>query len=200
MTRDYYINGETLVLVKGNVLSGIPTLSQLGLADSPIVLSERYHHMDIEVDAWGRRVAPEIQTFLVDVFITMRLVHFDPAILDACWRESLAGAPAEGATSRAGARMGNNQPRFAAGNHFIGLNLTSPVGPQNIPKPWRFLYAYMNDRPRIFPLGTERSLVDVSWRAIPATDDPYGGGVMQPLTTFGTGAQGAVIWDHTLDS
>lgn len=189
-------------MVKGRADSTIGSLQQLGLADSPIRVSLSFRSLDIHVDAWGN-VPAEVQNMLTEARIHMRLVHFDRAILDVCVMESMAGAPAIGAMRRAGARMGNNLPRFAPGgslgNHYIGLNIASPIG--NLP--WRFWYTYLAEQPMIFPLGAERSLVDLAWRAIPYTTDPWGTGNIpgsaQPSTVPGTGAEGAVLWDHVLD-
>jgi hypothetical protein len=189
MARDFFINGESLVYVKGRADSSIGTLSELGLASGPIVISPVFNHRAINVNAWGEAPA-EMQFMLSEVRVTMTLIHFDRTIMDVCITESMAGAPAIGQLPRAGARMGNNLARFAAGgalgNHYIGLNIASPVGS----KPWRFYYAFLAERPLEMPLGAERSAVITNWRAIPYTQDPWGGG---------TGAQGAVIWDHTLD-
>ena len=83
--------------------------------------------------------------------------------------------------------MGGNVARFAAGNNFIGLNLTSPVAS----KPWRFYFAYLVAPPATFPLGTEKSIIGLQWRAIPFTVDPWQGG---------SGALGQILWDHVLDT
>ena len=191
MARGFVINGESLILVKGRADSGIGALSELGLTDGPILVKPDYRHMDIQVDAYGGEVPPEVQYKLAFATVTMSLVHFDPAILAICQMESQAGAPSEGQVGRAGALMGNGVARFAAGgtlgNHYIGVNITSPV----IGRPWRFLTAYMTGPPLQYPLGTERSVVVVNWRAIPYQIDPYGGGV---------GAYGQYIYDRTLDT
>lgn len=191
MARDFYINGETMVYVKGRSDSGIGTLQELGLSTGPVTVSFDFRHRDINVNAWGDEIPPEVQWMLAGANVSMNLVHYDPSILDICVMESMAGAPAIGQMRRAGARMGNNGVRFAAGgllgNHFIGLNLASPVAG----KPWRFYFSYLTQSPIQYPLGTEKSVVTLNWRAIPYTTDPWGGG---------TGAQGTPLWDHTLDS
>lgn len=186
MARDFFINGESLVLVKGAVGTAIASLSELGLADTPIQVSPQFEHMDINVNAWGRAPA-DVQWMLGWANISMQLVHFDANVLDVCIGLSMGGAPAIGAMGRAGQRMGAGVVRFAAGNRFVGLNIASP----GAGKPYRFLFAYLATPPYTFPLGNERSLVQLNWRAIPFTTDPYGGG---------TGALGAYIWDHNLDS
>ena len=189
MARDYFINGESMVYVKGRADSAIGNLTELGLASGPILVTPIFHHQPINVNALGTAPA-EMQFMLAEARITMSLVHFDRTVLDVCLTESMAGAPAVGQLARAGARMGNNLPRFAAGgalgNHYIGLNIASPVGQ----KPWRFFYSFLAERPTEMPLGAERTICVCSWRAIPYTQDPWGNG---------TGAQGALLFDYTLD-
>jgi len=191
MARDIFVNGETLVQVKGPSGSGIATLSELGLSVDPIRISPEFNRLDVMADAWGK--APfEEQWMLATVRVQMTLVHFDRAVLSTCVGLGMANATAngnttEGVMARAGARMGNNVARFAAGNCFIGLNLTSPIAAI----PWRFFYSFLDTPPYIFPLGTERSLVTLNWRVIPYTQDPYNGG---------SGAAGYVLWDHTADT
>ncbi len=196
MSRAFFVNGESMVAVKSNVASAIPVLTQLGLTDSPIRITPNFRHQDIIVDAWGPQVPPEIQAFLLDVNITISLVHFDPVVLAVCESLSIGGGAADGTTPRAGVLMGGNAARFAVGNNYIGLNILSPVAGV----PWRFLYTYMTGPPLTFPLGTERSVVTTNWRGILYTNDPFGGGTAQPGTAAGTGALGAVIWDHILDT
>lgn len=192
MARDFFINGETLVLVKGRADSGIGSLSQLGLATDAIRVRIEFRHEDIMVDAWGK-VPPEIQCMGGWATISMNLIHFDRQVMATCVAESYGGGTAEGVLVRAGARMGNNGARFAAGlNHYISLNLTSPVGGGGVGVvPWRFYSTYLASPMMEFPLGTEKSIVSLQWRAIPYTTDPYGGG---------TGALGTVLFDHILDN
>ncbi len=187
MGRDYFVNGESMVFVKGSAGSGIAALSQLGLSSDEIRITQNFRHEEINLDAWGGLVPNELQVMLFDVQVSINLIHFDPVILEVCETESLGGAPAIGSVARAGVRLGNNLPRFANGNHFIGLNIASPVGQ----KPWRFYSAFMTGNPVTWPLGTGKSIVSTNWRAIAYQPDPWGGG---------TGAQGAVIYDHTPDS
>ncbi len=190
MARDYFINGETLVLVKGRADSAIGSLQQLGLSDAPIAIRMNFHHKDIGVDAYGATV-PETQVMGGDATISMTLVHFDRSVLATCVNESLGGATAEGLLQRAGSRMGNNLPRFGAGgflgNHYIGLNLTSVVAGI----PWRFYYTFLANPPVEFPLGTEKSIVRLQWRAIGYTVDPWNGGL---------GSLNQPIFDHILDT
>ena len=184
-----FINGESMVSVKGNVNTTIASISQLGLSDGSIRVSPEFRHKDLMVDAWGAEMPADVQFKLAAVRITMTLIHFDRTVMDQCIIEGMAGAGggAVGALARAGLRMGGGNARFAANNHYIGLNIASPISS----KPWRFYYAYLAGTPMEFPLGVESSIVTLNWRAVPYTTDPWGGG---------TGSAGVVLWDHTLDT
>ena len=191
MSRDYFINGPTLVSVNGNSGTAISSLTQLGLSDAPIRVRVTSYHRDMVVDAWGAGT-PETQYMLGEAFIPMSLIHVDRTVLSICQAESQAGASADGTVPGAGARMGNGLPRFGVAqagvaNHFIGLNLTSPIG--NIP--WRFYYAYLAGNPIEFPLGTEKSIIQLNWRAVLYSQDPWQNGL---------GSAGQILFDHTLDS
>lgn len=197
MARDFIINGETMVAVKGRTDSAIASLTNLGLADTGIQISPQFYHDEINVDAWGQ--APvDVQFMLASVTVRMTMIHYDNSVLDTCVQLSMGGAPAIGQTNRAGQRLGNGLARFApalanpgtgynGGNNLIGLNLSSPV----LGKPWRFLYAFLSTQPATWPLGTKRSATQLTWTAIPYTTDPYNGGL---------GAYGATIWDHSTDA
>lgn len=189
MARDYFIAGEVMAYVKGRAGTGIANLTELGLSSEQVRLTFSFKNKGIAVDAWGGELGPpaEIQVFLASVQIQLILVHFDPAVLDICMQESLGGTSAPGRMARAGARMCNNSVRFSATNHFISLNLASPVGN----KPWRFYHAYLSEPPVAWPLGTERSAVTTNWTAIPQATDPWNGGL---------GAFDAILWDNILDN
>lgn len=184
MARAFQVPGECLVLVKGNVASSIPTLSELGLSEGPIQVVPRYVHSPIVLDAHGH-VPVENQMMLCDAAISMALINYDNAVLQACLQEAAAGVAA-GTQPRAGTLMGGGVARFAVGNHYIGLNLTSPV--MNFP--YRFLYAMIMGSPR-FPMGTEKSVVQINFQAVAYMVDPWNGGL---------GASGSVVWDNTLDT
>ena len=197
MARAFYVNGETMVSVKGNANAGgglIANLAQLGLSDGPIRVRPKYNHKDIQVDAWGM-APPEVQWMMGELTISMTLVHFDMPILRACMAEAACGgANVDGTFGRAGALMGNNLARFALTNHYIGLNLLSPVGGL----PYRFFFAYLADTPVETPLGTEKSIMTLNWRVIPYTQDPFGDG--NQGTAVGTGSAGYTLWDRNLDT
>lgn len=185
MARDFYINGESMVYVKGRSSGPLATLQELGLSVGPIRVVENIYHEPLNVDAWGRGTA-DVQTMLADATISMTLVHFDPTILRACIAESKAGA-FTGSPGRAGIRLGGGGARFGATNFLIGLNIASPQAGL----PWRFYFCYLSGPPYEWPLATQRSQVSVNWRAIPYTQDPWGAG---------TGAASSLIYDNTLDT
>lgn len=186
MAMGWWINGPALVQVKGNIISGIPTLSNLGLSDGPIRVSPTLKHKDINVDAWGEAAA-DVQNMLAEVNMQFTLVDFDPTVLESCVIESMGGPAVFGQLAKAGLPLGGNAARFAAGNHYMGLNITSPDGS----RPWNFQFSYMPDTPFDWPLGTEKSITTVRWRVIPFTLDPY---------NSGNGAQSYPLWTRTLDT
>ncbi len=189
MPRLYYINGETMVKVKGRTDSSIAALSDLGLAEDSITFSINNERDDIRVDAYGN-APPESQAMGAWAEVQMTLVHFDPDVLVACIRESWGSSPGEGMLGHAGSLMGNGLARFGPGGalgwHFVGLNLISAVGAS----PWRFLNAYLADSPITWPLGTKRSLVQLRWKAVPYSIDPWNNG---------NGSFGVPIYDRTAD-
>lgn len=201
MARDFFINGETMILVKGATDTGIPTLSELGLAMDPVRIRPRFRHKDINVDAFGEGV-PEVQFMLLDIQVSFTLIHFDQAILRECTRLAMGGpAGGEGTMARAGTRLGGGVGRFAPGNKYVGLNLSSPVGQL----PWCFFFSYLTEQPFEWPLGTEKSMVPVTFRAIPFTTDPANalgaaqGNVVYPNTNP-VGALNYPIYSHVLDT
>jgi hypothetical protein len=185
MSRNIFINGETMVYVKGASDTPLAVLQELGLSDAAVSVVPEIFHQDINVDAWGR--APiDIQILNGVVNISMTLVHFDRDYLATCLALSM-GSLTLGAVGRSGVRMGGGLARFAAGNSLISLNLASPVGLV----PWRFFSAYLTGPPLEFPLGVERSIVRLNWRAIPYVPDPWQGGV---------GSTNFPLYDHVLDN
>jgi hypothetical protein len=190
MARQYYVNGETLTLVKGRSDCAIGTLSELGLCQESISITVQSEKKPIIVDAYGSK-PPETQFFGAMAACSFTLVNFDPDVLAVCLQESWGSSPAEGQLGHAGSLMGNGKVRFAPGgilgNHFIGLNIQSALGAD----PWRFLFSYLADNPIEWPVGTEKSLVRCSWEAVPYSVDPWNGG---------NGSFSVPIWDHTLDT
>lgn len=205
MARDFIINGETLVKVKGmgalsqdpTVVSPQPKLWELGLAADDVRVIPRFHHKDVMVDDFGPEVPAEVIWMLAEVGITMTLVHYDRGVLDRCLAESMGGwatgVQEAGTLTGMGTLMGGGRPRFSENCHFISLNLLSPV----LAQPWRFPTAYLAGLPAEVPLGTKRSLVRLNWRAVP----------YRPFFTTADGtttqeikSAGAVLWDREADT
>lgn len=197
MARDFLIPGEAMVFVRGPASSSIAgNGNQLGLSEDQIRVAPKFKYKDINVNAWGSDQVPvDVQRFLAWVDISMNLVHFDRDFLDECKRLMMGGTLI-GRTGRTGSRIGAGLGRWVQGNNYIGIAISSPV----VAKPWRFWYCHMTEDPVEYPIGTERSVVAVNFRAIPYTADPWGGGTetprTQPFTTAGQGSGEAVIWDH----
>lgn len=188
MPRDFQIQGENMVFVKGMSNSAIASLSELGLSEQPVKISVEFKNLDITLNAYGNQGVPaDVQSMLATATISMSLIHFDPAVLDECVRLSMGGPVAGiGTVNAAGQRLGNNLARFAAGNRLISVNVASPVAN----KPYRFYYCHLINTAD-YPMGTERQIVNVTFRAIPYTTDPWGNGL---------GATGNRLWDNTLDT
>lgn len=193
MARSLFINGPTLITVKGNSNTSLATIQELGLSDQPIRLSFNLRHMDVNIDAYGGEIPFELQAKLVDVSLNMTLVHVDYTILEAVLAESMGGASAvsPGVLPIAGATMGGAGARFSANWHYVELGITSPVGGV----PWRFANCYLTGQPYEIPLGTERSIINLNFRCIPYSSDPYSAG-----GTTGGATLGYQLWDHVTPS
>ncbi len=200
MARDFQINGEVLVRVRGNAIIGT-TFQDLGLCSDSVSITPNFKQMDIAVDAWGGSEGPppEIQWMLADVDISLTLVHYDDTVLNNCIRQSMGGR-AIGRVARAGTRMGGGFAVGVAGNQFMNLLLTAPIPTAD--RVWYFPATYLTGPPEVYPIGVQRSLVQLKFRAIPfpsnALADPAG---TVTLTGTGagntTGAGGVVLWSNT---
>jgi hypothetical protein len=191
MSRGYYVNGETMTYVKGRSdLALISSRTELGLTDQSIRIQIKTQRLQIRVDAMGD-APPESQFMGASASVSMTLVHFDSAVLDACIQESWGSSPARGQLGHAGSLMGSNKVLFAPGgidgNHFISLNLVSAPGKQS----WRFFHSTLSQNPIEWPIGTERSLVTLNWDSLPYTIDPW---------NSGNGSYGIAIWDNGNDA
>jgi hypothetical protein len=193
VARQYFINGESMVTVKGSISSLIQSTEQLGLAQDAIQITEVFQHDDIGVDAYGNTPTPnppDLQIFGAQAFIRMNLVHYDVVILEECIRLSMGGlndgeSVSEGLLARAGTLMGSNQPLYGPTNNYISLNIVSPVGGV----PWLFYSCYLASPPVVYPLGTKRSVVELVWRAIAYSEDPWNNG---------TGSSAVPLYVHIL--
>lgn len=220
MARDFQINGECLVKVKGGAhISGFmfPEPAELGLAAEGIVIEPRFYHEDIRCDDFGPSVPADVMWNLAEVNIRMLLIHYDVNILDYCLSEAMGGtlfsgniAMGAGIVAPAGVIMGGYKNYFASGWHYISLNLLSPV----LGLPWRFRAAYLTGQPLKIPLSTEKTVVELNWRAIPYAVPtlPLSGGasIFSALTQTTSGgllfqsaeisSSGVPLFDNTLDT
>jgi hypothetical protein len=220
MARDWVINGECLVTVKGagalasgqiSIITGSGLANppyELGLAQDSITISPRFVHVDIKSSDFGPEIVPERMWMLADAKISINLVHYDKIVLAACVSESMGGwdggltgglgfPDPDGIFVGAGTTMGGNAALFTSGNHYISLNFTS----QQLKYPWRFPTCYMTDTPVEIPLGTERSIVKTNWKAVPfALHTLSSGPSMTDPVTYEVFSSGVKLWDHVLDT
>ena len=124
----------------------------------------------------------------------MTLIHYDESLLRKCIAEAMGGGT-EGTLVGAGTPLGAMLPVGVNGNHYISLNISSPV----LNEPWRFPASYLMTNVEL-PLGTGRTAARLRWRAIP---------YVSPQRSFASNAllandylisAGAVLWDHTADT
>lgn len=220
MPRDFVVNGETLVSVKGGAhwpnAQPIRDLSELGLASEGIHVSPRFYHRDVHVDDFGPDVPPEVLWQLAEVRVRMTLIHFDEYVLDCCIAEAMGGPvsfevdippnlhpvrPSVGNFNPCGKPLGGGVPRLSSGNHYISLNLSSPV----LLKPWRFLTCYLTGPPLEIPLGTSRTAAVCEFRAIPyafpTSKTTLGaGGEPNTVEWNDLSSSGVILWDRGIDT
>jgi hypothetical protein len=215
MARDLYIQGPVLVKVRGTGAlaaeeGGEETTHELGLTLGPVRVVPNLVHRDIRVDDFGPDIPAEIMSTLADAQIHMTLVHFDDDVLDKCIANSMGGqyrasgfsdTLVGGVFAGAGSLLGNGKQVGEPGNNFITLILTTTnASALNVVAPYRFPTAYICANPLDIPLGTERSLVTVRWRAIayvppfPATEAtvPTSSTIPQEIKS-----RGSVLWYRT---
>lgn len=218
MPRDFVINGECLVSVKGgrhttdreDGKGPIAIVSELGLSSEEISVSPRYYYQDWYVDDFGSHVPAEVQWKLADVTVGMTLIHYDPVVLDICLDEAMGGGSAPigeagDVLAPCGLPLGNGLPLFSSGCHYVSLNLTSQV----LGKNWRFPASYLLGPPLRIPLSTKATAVVLEWRAIPYIAPVTSGpSLTQPDAIAINGAayiprelqsSGVRLWDHELD-
>ena len=203
MARQYVINGETLVSVwildPTTQNPTIHVMAELGLAEKNVTITPKYYHKDINVDDFGPNVPADVLAMIAECQITMTLVNFDTTVLDKCLSESIGGGTA-GTMPGAGIPMGGGLPLTNKNNHYIGLYLASPI----LEQPWYFPSSYMPNPPMEFPIGTEKTLAKLTWRAIPyKAPDPNvnslsTSGVSVTINTFGdVQSSGAILWQRS---
>lgn len=237
MPRDFFIEGPVLVKVKGGEhLSGGPIadLSELGLTSDHIQVSPVLYHHNVRPDDFGPNVPAEKLWMLAAAQIQMNLVHYDDFVLDTIEAESMAGGfydpgipgistanAIPGTLPPAGVPMGNNLPLFASGNHYISLNLVGSIVGTQAGKTIRFPTSMLTEQPIILPLGTEKSVVRLTFTAIPyrnysltnqmlqLSGSLFVGNAIPALpapkgdsrpTVADLSSSGAVLWDFEEDS
>lgn len=201
MGRAFYVYGENLVYVKGNgALAAIPNqaqLHELGLSSEAIRITPKFNHVDFKCDDFAD-TPPDVFYALAECRVDMTLIHYDPSVLERCMVESMGGGGivasgitisgimSAGVMAPSYTPMGGGKDLMTSGNHYIMLNIV----PNTIERePWRFPSSYLADRPLELPLGTERSLVKLSWRAIPYA-------YIGSLDNKEISSSGVVLWDH----
>lgn len=192
------------------ILDAIPSLYELGLSSEQISINFVSYKKELYADDFGPHVPPEVANHLGEAQIQMKLIHYDQAILLACVGESMGRDggrtnrdPPEGVLPGAGVTLGRGKPLFASGNHYVSLSLVS----QDPDFPWHFPTCYLTDRPFIYPLGTEKSIVVLNWRAIPYVplfnrrDSEYGtatSGDRLSGSIREIASSGAVLWNRNI--
>ncbi len=217
MVRDYHVAGEVMVSVYGGH-PYLSSLTQFGLASDSIDIVPVFYSQDIHTDDFGPRCPVDVMRLLGAVIIHMTLVHYDEDILDCLTTAAMgrvipvhvdgtslttdpATNPIEGAgiCGPAGILMGRGLARGAQGNLFTSLNLI-PADTDS-QDPWRFYSCHLMDAPHKIPFGVKRTLLELSFRAIPyqtaiaATPfDPTPAGLNEWQS------DGAIIYDHENDT
>lgn len=185
MARDFCIFGACMVKVKGGehlterggIFNGndLPTLqepTELGLTSDQIQITPVYQKRDVLINNFAGAPIDKMNR-LAMAYITTNFVHFDEDVLDVCFRESLAGGgdPSNRGFSfgKSGRLLGNGLPMYASGNYLLGMALIST----DATRQWRFPSVFVDERV-VFPIGSERSIVSVTWGILPYV--PYSAG------------------------
>jgi hypothetical protein len=213
--RDFQIFGESLVTVLGNGALAAPRSSsspeaglwELGLTSEKITITPRFYHQEIHCDDFGHSVPAELMWNLADVNIRMTLIHYDSVVLNDCFIESMAGGkskdalPIPGTMAACGTMMGGYKDVGEPGCHYISLNIISALiggdllGSQ-LPDNWHFRAAYISTPPLEIPIGTEKTIVVLNWRAIPYVSPSNS----NPSSTIELKSQGNIVWDEDIDN
>jgi len=172
VNRDWYINGEGLVSVRGgaHLYSGQgANVTELGLSFDAIKIMPDFEQTEIYTDDVGKKVPIDIMWDGGVVNIEMNLIHYDPVMLDICIAESMGGMdPLQsfGNTRTVGPNgtlLRGNKDLFASGCHLMSLSISSPEALN----PYHFLACYLTAPPMKIPLGTDASIVNLQWQSIP---------------------------------
>jgi hypothetical protein len=194
MARDFRINGESLITVKGRQGSLLEDLQELGLTYTDVRIFPRFHHKDVLIDSYGPRMPADVISYGMEALIQMTLIHYDREVLNACLGESVGIDTVQlevpdGRPSKGGTMLGGQKAFGSEDNHFISVTITSPVERH----PWRFPTSYVTGEIMEIPLGTKATIIQIIWRAIP----------YQKVSSSGDEEilpQNGKVWDHTADT
>lgn len=194
MARKYIVNGDAIVQVKGPPNTDIETLAELGLAEEedPIRVLPVFKHKGVKCDDFGPDTPPEMLWMLASLRIQMTLVNADPDVVEACVIQAMGGGGQNaggefGVFGACGLPMGGGVDLHAAGNHYISLNISSPV----LERPWRFPASYLTGPALEYPLGASRSLIKMTWEVVP---------YVKPQAGIEIVSRNKVFWDRTADT
>lgn len=178
--RDFVINGECMVYVRGNgalgsSTTGDPQKHELGLTADGVQIYPQLYHDPVHTSQHGDKVQVETRWKLASCEVHMKLVHFNRDVLRACIQESTA-APlntindpdstdifTDGWVGPAGSFLGGGKQLWESGCHYVSVGVTSPV--DNFP--WRFPASYLMGPPLLYPIGTESTVAELRWKVIP---------------------------------
>lgn len=191
MGRQYQVNGETLVKLKGGThlqnfgMSGSAVVT-LGVAADPITISYNLNHLDIHTDKYTQEKPVDVMWMGADAIIKMNLIHWDNDILNTAVSEAMDGydpdALVSGGTGIPGLTLGHNLDPYSSGCRYMGLGLTSTVTSGR-----SFPTCYLHQQPIQMPLSTEKSIVQVTFRAIRYSK----------MNSDGTVAEPSLLWEYT---
>jgi hypothetical protein len=195
---------------------GTGNLYDLGLAVKEVRVTQSFLHEDLNTDDYGK-IPVDVLWRGSTCNVNMTLIHYEPTVLDVCMSESMGGVNAvnlgqnldpAGLMQPFGTPLGAFLGPAASGNHFISLNILSPV----MLWPYRFPFSYLSETPAVTPLGVGVQLVELNWRAIPyqvplgepeeqqISDDEIGFAQPAVLWSGEIISSGAVLWDHVTDT
>lgn len=215
MARDWLINGATMTYVQGGTHNvQIDSAAELGLSADQIRIIPRFPHQDIPCNDFGPGTPPDVLSKLADVTISMILVHYDQLVLEELMQNSLGWTvpnPLAMKMGPYGTPLGGGLPMYYSGNALFSVSLVpcrnNGQDPEN--QEYRFKSCYLEDQPVVIPLGTNYSMVDVRFRAIPyaplwaSGNFPNSGTVINlngvPHTSQEICCSGNPIWDYTAD-
>ena len=125
-------------------------LGELGFSQDQVRIIPRFQHRDVMADDFPATPAL-ILWMLADVIVEMNLSYFDANILDACIKMSMSSST-----------FGT----FVGAGTIQTFTTLQVGGSGDQGAPWNFPKAYLAEQPMEWPLGNERSVVRLRWRAV----------------------------------